>query len=152
MSLQVQGEHLSRTDAYSFGLQTEFLLLAIINKNIDLSCREWYMSWPLLPCPGSTDMFTLTVIADSVRIHPKHSQSRLLDSVTEVLNGRFCNRVITGVGLCIRVFDVLEMEDPIVHSGESHSTVKGKESYIVDSNSAYLFSLSLCSALPSNCI
>lgn len=75
--------------------------------------------------PVHLHMFTLAVIADSVRIHPKHSQSGLLESVTQVLNGRFCNRVVTGVGLCIRVFDVLEMDDPIVHSGESHSTVKG---------------------------
>ncbi len=72
-------------------------------------------------------MFALAVVADSIRIHPKSSQScSLLQSVTDSLNSRFCNRVLSGVGLVLRVFDVLELEEPLIHAGESHSSVKGK--------------------------
>lgn len=70
-------------------------------------------------------MFSLAVITDSVRVHPKFLQSSLLAAVTEVLNGRFCNKVIGDVGLGISVYDVLEMDDPYVHPGESHAFIKG---------------------------
>jgi DNA-directed RNA polymerase subunit E'/Rpb7 len=71
-------------------------------------------------------MFALAVVTDSIRIHPKSSQScSLLQSVTASLDARFCNRVLSGVGLVLKVFDVLELEEPIIHAGESHSTVKG---------------------------
>lgn len=72
-------------------------------------------------------MFSLAVLTDSVRVHPKSLQSSLLTAVIEVLNGRFCNRVIADVGLGISVFDVLELDDPFVHPGESHAFIKGKE-------------------------
>lgn len=71
-------------------------------------------------------MFSLAVLTDSVRIHPKSLQNSLLTAATEVLNGRFCNRVIGEVGLGISVYDVLEVEDPYVHPGESHAFIKGK--------------------------
>lgn len=70
-------------------------------------------------------MFSLAVLTDSVRVHPKTLQSSLLSAVTEALNGSFCNRVIGEVGLGISVFDVLEVEDPYVHPGESHAFIKG---------------------------
>lgn len=70
-------------------------------------------------------MFSLAVLSDSVRVHPKSLQSSLLSAVTEALNGRFCNRVIGEVGLGISVYDVLEVEDPYVHPGESHAFIKG---------------------------
>ena len=74
-------------------------------------------------------MFSLALVTDSIRIHPRTSQSSsLLHSVFDSLNARFCNRVLTGVGLVLRVFDVVELEEPIIHSGESHSSVKGKRS------------------------
>ena len=79
------------------------------------------------PALHASQMFSLAVVTDSIRIHPKSSQScPLLQSVTDSLNDRFCNRVLAGVGLVLRVFDVLELEEPIIHAGESHSTVKGK--------------------------
>lgn len=71
-------------------------------------------------------MFSLAVLTDSVRVHPKSLQSSILDAVTEALNGRFCNRVITDVGLGISVYDVLEVADPFVHPGESHAFIKGE--------------------------
>lgn len=70
-------------------------------------------------------MFSLAVLTDSVRVHPKHLQNSLLTAINEVLNGRFCNRVIGGVGLGISVYDVLEVDDPYVHPGESHAFIKG---------------------------
>ena len=72
-------------------------------------------------------MFSLAVLTDSVRVHPKSLQSSLLTAVTEVLNGCFCNRVIGEVGLGISVYDVLELEDPFVHPGESHAFIKGNK-------------------------
>lgn len=71
-------------------------------------------------------MFSLAVLTDSVRVHPKNLQSSLLNAVMEVLNSRFCNRIIGEVGLGMSVYDVLEVEDPFVHPGESHAFIKGK--------------------------
>lgn len=71
-------------------------------------------------------MFSLAVLTDSVRVHPKNLQSSLLAAATEVLNGRFCNRIIADVGLGISVYDVLELDDPFIHPGESHAFIKGK--------------------------
>lgn len=70
-------------------------------------------------------MFSLSVLTDSVRVHPKNLQNSLLSAVIEVLNGRFCNRVITDVGLGMSVYDILELDDPFVHPGESHAFIKG---------------------------
>lgn len=70
-------------------------------------------------------MFSLAELEDSVRVHPKSLQGSLINAVSEVLNARFCNRVIGEVGLGISVYDVLEIEDPIVHPGESHAFIKG---------------------------
>ena len=70
-------------------------------------------------------MFSLAVLSDSVRVHPKSLQNSLLTAINEVLNGRFCNRVIGDVGLGISVYDVLEVDDPYVHPGESHAFIKG---------------------------
>ena len=70
-------------------------------------------------------MFSLAVLTDSVRVHPKNLQFSLMKAAIEVLNGRFCNRVIGDVGLGISVYDILELEDPFVHPGESHAFIKG---------------------------
>lgn len=70
-------------------------------------------------------MFSLAVITDSVRVHPKFLQNSLLAAAIEVLNGRFCNKVIGDVGLGLSVYDVLEMDDPYIHPGESHALIKG---------------------------
>ena len=70
-------------------------------------------------------MFSLAVLTDSVRVHPKCLQNSILSAVIDGLNGRFCNKVISDVGLGVSVFDVLEMNDPYVHPGESHAFIKG---------------------------
>ena len=70
-------------------------------------------------------MFSLAVLTDSVRVHPKNLQNSLISAVNEVLNGRFCNRVISDVGLGMSVYDILELDDPFVHPGESHAFIKG---------------------------
>lgn len=71
-------------------------------------------------------MFALAVLTDSVRVHPKFLQNSLLTASIEVLNGRFCNKVIGDVGLGISVYDLLEMGDPYIHPGESHALIKSK--------------------------
>jgi DNA-directed RNA polymerase III subunit RPC8 len=70
-------------------------------------------------------MFSLAVLSDSVRVHPKSLQSSISSAVIDGLNGRYCNKVISDVGLGVSVFDVLEMNDPYVHPGESHAFIKG---------------------------
>ena len=70
-------------------------------------------------------MFSLAVLTDSVRVHPKNLQNSLLSAASEVLNSRFCNRVIADVGLGMSVYDILELDDPFVHPGESHAFIKG---------------------------
>lgn len=85
-------------------------------------CKMHHQQGGLVSC---VCMFALAVLKDSVRIHPKAIQDTLIDPVIEVLNDRFCNRVVANVGLAVSVFDILELDDPYVHPGESHIFVKG---------------------------
>lgn len=72
-------------------------------------------------------MFSLAIVKDSVRVHPRHmsASTSLKAPVVEELNNRFCNRIIPDIGLCVSVFDVTELGDPFVHPGEAQPIVEG---------------------------
>lgn len=61
-------------------------------------------------------MFILTTLKDNVRVSPMDFQFPRPTAVESELNKKYSNRVLHGVGLCVRVFDILSLTDGIVHS------------------------------------
>ncbi|KXS15172.1 hypothetical protein M427DRAFT_123869 [Gonapodya prolifera JEL478] len=61
-------------------------------------------------------MFVLSVIRDIIRVPPVQFAQPRNDAITHQINDKYANRVLHNVGLCIRVFDLLEVGDPIVHA------------------------------------
>ncbi|KAJ3076269.1 DNA-directed RNA polymerase III subunit RPC8 [Podochytrium sp. JEL0797] len=61
-------------------------------------------------------MFSLITLEDTVRVLPADQRKGLPTAVIDELNKKYANRVKPKVGLCIRVMDVLEIGDGIVHA------------------------------------
>lgn len=73
-------------------------------------------------------MFELALLKDKVRVSPEMltEQCPLAQVVKLELNKRFANKVIHDVGLCVCVFDVLEVGDAYILPGDAgaHSIVR----------------------------
>jgi DNA-directed RNA polymerase III subunit RPC8 len=71
-------------------------------------------------------MFLLAVIEDKLRTLPdqfaRDSEAVLLDQI----DIKFANKVLVDVGLCITLFDFLEVGDPYIYpaEGSAHQRVK----------------------------
>ncbi|KAI9342572.1 RNA polymerase III subunit Rpc25-domain-containing protein [Obelidium mucronatum] len=61
-------------------------------------------------------MFSVIVLEDTVRVLPADQRKGLPDAVTDELNKKYSNRIKPKVGLCIRVLDIVEIGDGIVHA------------------------------------
>ncbi|KAI8610162.1 RNA polymerase III subunit Rpc25 [Chytriomyces sp. MP71] len=61
-------------------------------------------------------MFVLKTLDDTVRILPAEQRKSLPTAVTDELNRKYSNKIKPKTGLCIRVFDVLDIGDGIVHA------------------------------------
>ena len=72
------------------------------------------------------EMFLLAVIEDKLRTLPdqfaRDSEAVLLDQI----DIKFANKVLVDVGLCITLFDFLEVGDPYIYpaEGSAHQRVK----------------------------
>ncbi|OMH78913.1 DNA-directed RNA polymerase III subunit rpc8 [Zancudomyces culisetae] len=63
-------------------------------------------------------MFILTKIKDSIEIKPKNLGKPRLDAVTVEINKLYANKVLHDIGLCVRVFDILEIKNGFVQHSE----------------------------------
>jgi len=70
-------------------------------------------------------MFILTKLSDSVRVQPADFRKARVDAIADELNKKYANKVVHQVGLCICLFDVLEMGDPAVVPGDGCIHSKG---------------------------
>lgn len=69
-------------------------------------------------------MFQLLDIIDSVKIHPSCLRKNFSLAITEELNIKYANKVLQDVGLCLSVYDILEIFDAFVYQGEGSPYVK----------------------------
>jgi DNA-directed RNA polymerase III subunit RPC8 len=71
-------------------------------------------------------MFLLAVIEDTVRIPPSEFDAKELEAVKFQINNKYSNRVLENVGLCIKLYDILDVGDGIIMAGDggSHTRVK----------------------------
>ncbi|KAH6905162.1 polymerase III polypeptide H [Coprinopsis sp. MPI-PUGE-AT-0042] len=63
-------------------------------------------------------MFCLSIIKDTVPIHPQHFGVPADEAITAELNKKYANRVLHDVGLCVCVFDLTEVGDGKVRYGD----------------------------------
>ncbi|EDO18489.1 hypothetical protein Kpol_1032p86 [Vanderwaltozyma polyspora DSM 70294] len=68
-------------------------------------------------------MFMLTKIKDLVRIPPDQFHRDSASSITHQLNNKFANKVIPHVGLCITVYDLLEVDEGQLKPGDGSSYI-----------------------------
>ncbi|KAI9197086.1 RNA polymerase III subunit Rpc25-domain-containing protein [Polychytrium aggregatum] len=59
-------------------------------------------------------MFVLSILKDNIRIHPKDLRKPRAEAITDEINKKYSNKVLHNVGLCIRLFDLLEVGDGVV--------------------------------------
>lgn len=69
-------------------------------------------------------MFVLSVLEDDVRVLPSDLTKAPLDAVTDVLQSRFLDKVIPGLGLVITVYDVTSIEGGFVYPNDGAAYFK----------------------------
>ncbi|XP_076305647.1 RNA polymerase III subunit H isoform X2 [Tachypleus tridentatus] len=69
-------------------------------------------------------MFCLAEMCDNVRVPPWLFHLKLNMAVSEELNKKLANKVVTNVGLCIALYDVLRLEDSYIFPGDGASHTK----------------------------
>ncbi|KAK7696398.1 hypothetical protein QCA50_001052 [Cerrena zonata] len=63
-------------------------------------------------------MFVLSIIKDTVAVHPQHFGLPPEQAITNELNKKYANKVLHDVGLCICVFDISEAGEGKVRYGD----------------------------------
>ncbi|KAI0076680.1 hypothetical protein K474DRAFT_1691258 [Panus rudis PR-1116 ss-1] len=63
-------------------------------------------------------MFVLSIIKDTVAVHPQHFGLPPSQAIINELNKKYANRVLHEVGLCICVFDISEAGEGKVRYGD----------------------------------
>ncbi|KAI8803077.1 RNA polymerase III subunit Rpc25-domain-containing protein [Cladochytrium replicatum] len=66
-------------------------------------------------------MFILSVLRDNVRVSPADFHKPRSVAITENLHFKYANKVVHNIGLCIRVYDILHADDPVVHACQDGS-------------------------------
>ncbi|GAA49376.1 DNA-directed RNA polymerase III subunit RPC8 [Clonorchis sinensis] len=65
---------------------------------------------PIFPA----SMFILAKLEDTVVIHPKYFGTDLKETIEHELNARFANKLVYKVGLCISLWDLLEVQESFI--------------------------------------
>eukprot|EP01035_Chromulina_nebulosa_P020438 gene20438-26520_t len=70
-------------------------------------------------------MFILTVIEDKIKIKPDQFDNETSETIIEIIQSKYCNKIIPDVGLVISFFDFIEVGDPYIYpsEGSSHQQV-----------------------------
>lgn len=68
-------------------------------------------------------MFILSKIKDLVRIPPDQFFRDTLSAVTHQLNTRYANRVVPHLGLCVAVYDILEVDEGQLRPGDGSAYI-----------------------------
>ena len=63
-------------------------------------------------------MFVLSEIKSLVRLLPKGFDKSLEEQLTDELNRKLSNRVLLNVGLCLSLFDILDIGESFIFPGK----------------------------------
>ena len=72
-------------------------------------------------------MFVLATLRDSVRVQPASFRKARAEAIADELNKKYANKVVHQVGLCISLFDVTSVGDPMVVPGDGCIHSKGRK-------------------------
>jgi len=70
-------------------------------------------------------MFVLTRLQDDVRVNPSNFNKKKSEALTDELNMKFANKVLHNVGLCIQLFDILEVGESFVLPNDGSTYTRG---------------------------
>lgn len=68
-------------------------------------------------------MFILSKVSDLVRIPPDEFHRDTISSLTHQLNYKYANKVIPRIGLCITVYDILEVDEGQLKPGDGSAYI-----------------------------
>ncbi|KAJ1967039.1 killer toxin resistant protein [Dispira parvispora] len=60
-------------------------------------------------------MFVLATFSDTVKVDPSQFRKDPLVAIREEINRKYANRIVQDVGLCIAVYDLLEVDDGLIY-------------------------------------
>ncbi|KAK9366323.1 RNA polymerase III subunit Rpc25-domain-containing protein [Lipomyces kononenkoae] len=63
-------------------------------------------------------MFVLSKFSDLVRIEPSKFSQSTEEAVEDEINAKYANKVVQDVGLCLCLFDILEVGDGLIRHGD----------------------------------
>ena len=69
-------------------------------------------------------MFILSKLSDLVRIPPHTFNIPIQESITNELNKKFANKVISNLGLVISLWDLIDIKDGLLKPGDGASFVE----------------------------
>lgn len=70
-------------------------------------------------------MFVLAQLKDKIRVTPDLFRLSMEEAIKGELNKRFANRVIINVGLCITLYDILEIKESFIYQGDGSAHATG---------------------------
>merc|ERR1712098_402867 len=75
---------------------------------------------------GVTKMFILSELRSLVRLLPRGFDKSLEEQLSDELNKKLANKVLLNVGLCLSLYDILEVGESFIFPGDgsSHTRVK----------------------------
>jgi DNA-directed RNA polymerase III subunit RPC8 len=76
-------------------------------------------------------MFVLTTLEETVRIMPNKLHLPPRESITEDLNEKLANKVIVDVGLCITLYDIIEVGESFLRQGDPAAQTRVKFRFVV---------------------
>jgi len=76
-------------------------------------------------------MFVLSVIQDAVRLPPADFSINQVESLKVAIAAKYANKVVRNVGLCIMVYDLLEIGDGFIFPGDGAANFEIKFRLVV---------------------
>ncbi|KAI5953458.1 rpc25 [Candida jiufengensis] len=76
-------------------------------------------------------MFILSELSDLIRIPPHTFNIPIQHAITDELNKKYSNKVIPKLGLCITIWDLLDIKDGLLKPGDGGSYVEVKFRLII---------------------
>ncbi|KAK9457232.1 RNA polymerase III subunit Rpc25-domain-containing protein [Dipodascopsis uninucleata] len=69
-------------------------------------------------------MFILSKISDLVRIEPQKFRQATEEAIEDEINAKYANRVVYDAGLCVCLYDILEVGDGLIRHGDGSAYIK----------------------------
>ncbi|KAK9383917.1 RNA polymerase III subunit Rpc25-domain-containing protein [Kockiozyma suomiensis] len=69
-------------------------------------------------------MFILSKFSDLIRIEPSKFSKKTEDALEDEINIKYANKVVQDVGLCVCLYDILEVGDGLIRHGDGSAYIK----------------------------